>query len=153
MTEHSATTTAAGRITYGIEKSHHGGATVTGCPASMNRLPYRPTTIKAVGRGTRQRIIAHRYGTPRRAGHQRHCRLPKHIQRLTPNPSHKKRAKRVDDVATADYVQFIHQENVVHGCGSISHRLVALTKPSSTSIGTTSAKVPERAHGYQTSYP
>ena len=153
VTEHSAATTAAGRITCGIEKSHHGDAALTGCPTRLDCLPDRPIIIKAVGRGTRQRIMADRYGTPRGAGHQRYCRLPKHIKRITPTPSHKKRTKRVDDVATGDYVQFIHQGNIVHGYGSISHEQIALTKPSWKSIRTTSAKVLERGHGYQLSYP
>ena len=131
----------------------NGDAAVTGCPNELVYLPSEPIIINAVGRGNRQRIMCDKHGTPRGKGYRQYCRLAKHIQRPTPTPSHKKRAKSVAGVATGDYVQFIHQGTVVHSYGSISHNQVALTKPSWKSVLATSADVLERAHGYHLSYP
>ena len=153
VVEHSAASTAAGRRLCSVEKSHHGDAAMTGCPAQLRYIPTGPITIDAKGRGNRQRIMPDQHGTPRGAGYQEYCRLPKHIQKRTPTPAHKKRAKRVLDVATGDYVRFIHQGSPVHGYGAISHQQVALTKPKWRSIKADQAAVVERNHGYHVSYP
>ena len=41
----------------------------------------------------------------------------------------------------------------VHGYGTISHNLIALTKPKWRSIRADRATVLERNHGYQVRYP
>ena len=150
---HAAATTAAGRRLCGIEKSHHGDAAVTGAPTRLNRIPDLPINIQATGRGARQRMIPDKYGTPRGQGQGDYSRLPREVRRVTPAPSHKKREKRVGDIATGDYVTFVHQGTTVHGYGSISHNQVALTKPKWKSIVATRATVLERGHGYKVSYP
>ena len=153
VVEHSAASTAAGRRLCSVEKSHHGDAAMTGCPAQLRYIPTGPITIDAKGRGNRQRIMPDQHGTPKGAGYQEYCRLPKHIQKRTPTPAHKKRAKRVLDVATGDYIRFIHQGSPVQGYGAISHQQVALTKPKWRSVKADQAAVVERNHGYQVSYP
>ena len=153
VTEHSAATTAAGRQVCGIDKSHHGDAAVTGYPAKLNRMPDRPITIKATGRGNRQRIMPDRHGTPRGKGYREYCKLTRKIQKQTPTPSHKKREKRVGGVATGDHVKFNHEGTKVHGYGTISHEQVALTKPKWKSAKAERATVLERNHGYQVTYP
>ena len=65
VVQHSAATTAAGRIACGIEKSHYGDAAVTGCPKELGYLPGAPITIKATGRGNRQRVMPDKHGTPK----------------------------------------------------------------------------------------
>ena len=160
--QHAAATTAAGRRICGIEKSHHGDAAVTGCPNGLNQIPHAPITIQAAGRGSRQRIIPDQYGTPRGDKFRKYCRLPRHIQRITLTPSHKKRPKRVGNIATGDYVTFTHhgrgktfsrKGTTVHGYGTISHQQVALTKPRWRSINAGQATVLERNHGYKVAYP
>ena len=153
VVEHSAASTAAGRRLCSVEKSHHGDAAMTGCPTQLRYIPTEPITIDAKGRGNRQRIMPDQYGTPKGAGYREYCRLPKHIQKGTPTPAHKKRAKRVSDVATGDYVRFIQQGGPINGYGAISHQQVALTKPKWRSIKADQAAVVERGHGYQVSYP
>ena len=153
VVEHSAASTAAGRQLCSVEKSPHGDAAMTGCPTKLRYMPTGPITIDAKGRGNRQRIMPDQNGTPKGAGYREYCRLPKHIQKTTPTPAHKKRAKRVLGVATSDYVRFIHQGSSAHGYGSISHQRVALTKPKWRSIKADQATVVERNHGYQVSYP
>ena len=150
---HSAASTAAGRRLCSVEKSHHGDAAMTGCPAKLRYMPTGPITIDATGHGNRQRIMPDQHGTPRGAGYREYCRLPKHIQRRTLTPAHKKRAKRVSSVATGDYVRFIHQGSSIHGYGAISNQQVALTKPKWRSVKADQATVLERNHGYQVSYP
>ena len=71
----------------------------------------------------------------------------------TPLHSHKKREKRVGNVATGDYVTFSHKGITVHGYGTISNKKVALTKPKWRSIKADQATVLERNHGYQVRYP
>ena len=153
VVEHSAASTAAGRRLCSVAKSHHGDAAMTGCPTQLRYIPTEPITINAKGRGNRQRIMPDQYGTPKGAGHQEYCRLPKHVQRRTPTPAHKKRAKRVLGVATGDYVRFVHQGNPVQGYGAISHQQVALTKTKWKSVKADQATVVERGHGYQVNYP
>ena len=153
VVEHSAASTAAGRRLCSVEKSHHADAAMTGCPAQLRYMPTGPITIDAKGRGNRQRIMPDQHATPKGAGYQEYCRLPKHIQKRTPTPAHKKRAKRVLDVATGDYVRFVHQGSPVQGYGAISHQQVALTKPKWRSVKADQAAVVERNHGYQVSYP
>ena len=92
-------------------------------------------------------------GTPRRKKFRQYCKLPRQVQRQTPTPSHKKRQKRVGNVATGDYVTFVHQGQRVHGYGTISNQLVALTKPRWKSIKADRATVIERNHGYKVFYP
>ena len=154
VVEHSAATTAAGRRTCGIEKSHHGDAAVTGCPTRMRYMPDAPIKIEATGRGGYQRIMPDQHGTPRGKGYRRYCRLPKHVQRQTPTPGHKKRAKRVDGIATGDYVAFYHTNSGrhIHGRGSISNDKVAITKPCWRSTKAKNATVLERNHGYSVQY-
>ena len=153
VVEHSAASTAAGRRLCSVEKSHHGDAAMTGCPTQLRYIPTEPITIDATGRGNRQRIMPDQYGTPKGTGYREYCRLPKHIQKRTPTPAHKKRAKRVLGVATGDYVRFIHNGSPVQGYGAISHQQVALTNPKWKSIKADHAAVVERNHGYQVSYP
>ena len=153
VVRHAAATTAAGRRMCGIEKSHHGDAAVTGCPNGLNQIPRAPITIQAAGRGTRQRIIPDKHGTPRGQGFRDYCKLPPEIQCMTPTPSHKKRPKRVGNIATGDYVTFTHRGEPIHGYGSISHQQVALTKPKWRSIKADQATVLERNHGYKVAYP
>ena len=153
VVQHSAASTAAGRRLCSVEKSHHGDAAMTGCPTRLRYIPTGPIEINAKGRGNRQRIMPNQYGTPKGAGYREYCRLPKHIQRRTPTPAHKKRAKRVLGVATGDYVRFIHQGDPINGYGAISHQQVALTKPKWSSVKANQATVVERNHGYQVSYP
>ena len=160
--QHAAATTAAGRRVCGIEKSHHGDAAVTGCPNGLNYIPDSPITIQAAGRGNRQRIVPNQFGTPRGDKFRKYSRLPREIQRVTPTPSHKKRPKRVDNIATGDYVTFIHhgrgktfsrKGTTVHGYGTISHQQVALLKPKWRSINAGQATILERNHGYKVAYP
>ncbi len=153
--EHSAASTAAGRRICGIEKSHHGDAAVTGCPTHLRYLPDEPIRIEATGRGGYQRVMPDKHGTPRGKGYRRYCRLPKHIQRQTPTPGHKKRAKRVHGIATGDYVAFYHTNSGkrIHGRGSISNDKVAITKPRWRSTKAKNAVVLERNHGYSVQYP
>ena len=153
VVEHSAASTAAGHRLCSVEKSHHADAALTGCPARLRYMPTVPIVINARGRGNRQRVMPNKYGTPKGKTYPQYCRLPQHVQKRTPTPSHKKRAKRVHGVATGDYVRFIHQDVLVHGYGSISHEQVALTKPGWKSIHATQAAVMERNHGYQVVYP
>ena len=153
IVEHSAASTAAGRRLCSVEKSHHADAAMTGCPASVRHLPNDPIVIDAKGRGNGQRIMPNRHGTPKGKIYRRFCRLPRHVQRRTPTPSHKKRAKRVHDVATGDYVRFTHQGSPVHGYGTISHQQVALTKPRWKSIKAEHATTVERNHGYHVFNP
>ena len=153
VTEHTAATTAASREICGIQKSHHGDAAVTGCPHALRYLPSAPIAVTAKGRGTRQRIMPDRYGTPRGQGYQDYCKLPRHIQKRMRTPSHRKREKQVGNIATGDYVSFTHQGSTVHGYGTISHQQVAITKPNWRSTKADSAAVLERNHGYQISHP
>lgn len=153
MKEHSAASTAAGRINCQIEKSHHGDAAATGCPEYLRHFPAQPVVIEAKGRGNRQRILPDKYGTPRGKEFPKYCKLPEHIRKITPIPSHKKRAKRILGVATGDYVRFIHKGKQVQGYGTISHSDVALTKPKWKSIKADHAQVIERNHGYEVAYP
>ncbi len=153
VAEHAAATTAAGRLLCGVEKSHHGDAAVTGCPTRLRYIPDAPITVTATGRGNRQRIMPDKNGTPRGKGFREYSKLPRHIQRKTPTPSHKKRQKRVGNVATGDHVTFIHNDVRVHGYGTISKKGVALTKPKWRSIKAEEATVTERNHGYQIKYP
>ena len=153
VTEHSAASTAAGRIICGVEKSRHTDAAMTGCPKSLKYMPEAPIFIKATGRGSRQRILPDKHGTPRGRRYRKYCKLPKHIQKTTQVPSHKKRTKRVHGVATGDYVRFTHKGTPVHGYGTISNQSVALTKPVWKSVKVTRAAVVERNHGYQVTYP
>ena len=151
---HSAATTAAGRINCHIEKSQHNDAAVIGCPARLDHLPTNSITITATGRGNRQRIMPNRYGTPRGRDFREYSKLPRHIQKTTPTPAHKKRQKRVGGVATGDYIAFSHREKgPVHGYGTISHQQVAITKPVWQSTKAELARVVERHHGYQVTYP
>lgn len=155
VVEHSAATTAAGRRLCNIEKSHHGDAAVTGCPASLRYLPDEPIKVEATGRGSYQRIIPDENGTPRGDGYRRYCRLPKHVQNQTPTPGHKKRVKRVDGIATGDHVAFYHANSGqrIHGRGSISNDQVAITKPRWRSAYAKHAIVLECNHGYSVQYP
>ena len=153
VTEHAAATTAAGRQACGIEKSHHGAAAVTGAPSALRYIPARPITITATGRGKPQRAMVDKHGTPRGKEFRQYCKLPRQIQKQTPTPSHKKRQKRVGNVATGDYVTYVHQGQKVQGYGTISHQQVALTKPNWKSINADQATVIERNHGYQIVYP
>ena len=153
VVQHSAASTTAGRRLCSVEKSHHGDAAMTGCPTRLRYMPTEPITIDAKGRGNRQRIMPDQFGTPKGAGYQEYCRLPKHVQKRTLTPAHKKRAKRVLDVATGDYVRFVHQGNPVQGYGAISHQQVALTSPKWKSVKADQATVVERNHGYQANYP
>ena len=155
VVEHSAATTAAGRRMCGIEKSHHGDAAVTGCPTRLRYMPSEPIKIEATGRGSYQRAMPDKHGTPRGKGYRRYCRLPKHVQRQTPTPGHKKRAKRVCGIATSDYVAFHHANSGgrIHGRGSISNDSVAITKPRWRSTKAKHAVVLERNHGYFVQYP
>ena len=153
--EHSAASTAAGRRMCSIEKSHHGDAAVTGCPTRLRYLPDEPIKIEATGRGSYQRIMPNKHGTPRGKGYRRYCRLPKHVRRRTATPGHKKRAKRMHGIATGDYVAFYHASSGkrIHGRGSISNDSVAITKPRWRSTKAKNATVLERNHGYSVQYP
>ncbi len=153
VVEHSAASTAAGRRLCSVAKSHHGDAAMTGCPTQLRYIPTGPIAINAKGRGNRQRIVPDQYGTPKGAGHQEYCRLPKHVQKRTPTPAHQKRTKRVLGVATGDYVRFVHQGSPIQGYGAISHQQVALTNPKWNSVKADQATVAERGHGYQVNYP
>ena len=153
VVEHAAATTAAGRQVCGIEKSHHGDAAVTGCPSALRYIPDGPITITATGRGNRQRALVDKRGTPRGKKFRQYCKLPRQVQKHTPTPSHKKRQKRIGNVATGDHVTFIHQGQRVHGYGTISHQQVALTKPNWKSVKAERATAVERNHGYQVTYP
>ena len=84
VVEHSAATTAAGRVMCGIEKSHHGDAAVTGCPATLNYMPAAPVTISTKGRGEHQRIMPNEFGNPRGDEFRKYAKLPRHVQRVTP---------------------------------------------------------------------
>ena len=151
--EHSAATTAAGRRVCSVEKSHHADAALTGCPTALRYMPKEPIRIVANGRGQRQRIMPNKKGTPRGKPYRRYCRLPRHLQRRTITPGHKKRAKRVGNIATGDYVQFIHQGQQIHCHGTISNDKVAQIKPNWIGVKTHLATVVERGHGYQINYP
>ena len=153
VTRHSAATTAAGRGICNVDKAHHTDAALTGCPARLRCLPEAPITIRTTGRGNRQRIILDKFGTPRGQGYRNYCKLPRHIQRITPTPSHKKRQKRMGGIATGDYVTFLHRGTQVRGHGTISHQRVALTEPRWRSKKAENATILERNHGYQIAYP
>ena len=151
---HSAATTAAGRINCHLEKSQHNDAAVIGCPARLDYLPSNPITITATGRGTRQRITPNKYGTPKGKEFPKYSKLPRHVQKRTPTPAHKKRQKRVGNVATGDYIAFNHKKHgPVHGYGTINNQQVAITKPVWQGTKAELARVAERRHGYQVIYP
>ena len=153
--EHSAASTAAGRRVCGIDKSHHGDAAVTGCPAGLHYLPNEPIRVVATGRGGYQRMLPNKYGTPRGKKFRQYCKLPEAEKRRTPTPGHKKRPKRVAGVATGDYVAFYHENSGkrIHGRGSISNQDVAITHPDWHSTNAKNATVLERNHGYAVQYP
>ena len=151
--EESAATTAAGRILCHLDKSHANDAAVTGCPKSLRYIPEQPITITATGRGGYQRITPDKHGTPKGKPFQRYAKLPREVQKRTLTPGHKKRQKRVGDVATGDFVTFIHEGVKVHGYGTISNRSVAITKPKWKSVYATETEAIECNHGYQVKYP
>lgn len=159
VTEHSAATTATGRITCGISKSHHGDASVTGCPTGLRYMPSVPITIEAKGRGTRQRLIPDKHGGPRGDEFPQYSKLPRHIQKVTTPPSHKKRQKRVGGIATGDYVSFWHTHKEskitewVHGCGAINNQSVRILDPNWKSTKADWATAVERYHGYEVTHP
>ena len=155
VTEHSAASTAAGRITCHAEKYHHVDAALLGCPSALSYMPSTPITIQATGRGAYQRIMTDKFGTPRGHDYRDYCKLPKHIRRMTATPSHKKRQKRVDGIATGDYVTFHHRNSQaqVHGYAVISNRQAAITRPQWKSTKAIMAVALERNHGYQVEYP
>ncbi len=157
--EHAAATTAAGRITCSIEKSHHGDAAVTGCPNVLRYIPSTPITIRAKGRGARQRLAPDKYGSPKGEEFPKYSKLPRHIQKRTTPPSHKKRQKRVGGIATGDYVSFWHtpkgskMRNRVHGYGTINNDSVRILDPNWKSTKAEWATAIERHHGYEVTYP
>ena len=151
--EDSAATTAAGRILCKLDKSHANDAAVTGCPKSLRYIPDQPIVITATGRGGYQRITPDNYGTPKGKPFRRYAKLPREIQKKTLTPGHKKRQKVVGNVATGDFVTFIHEGNRVNGYGTISNQSVAITKPKWKSVYATEADAIERNHGYQVKYP
>ena len=153
VTRHSAATTAAGRKTCSVEKTHSNDAALTGCPQAITYLPDQPITVKATGRGGYRRAMTDRSGTPKGKKYRQYRRLPKHEQRLQPAPSHKKRAKRVGNVATGDHVRFMHQGVPVQGRGTISKKGVAINDPNWKSTKVELATVVQRNHGYQVTYP
>ena len=155
VTEHSAASTAAGRITCQVEKSHHADAAVLGCPAALRYMPSSPITIEATGRGAYQRAMNDKFGTPRGQAYRDYCKLPRHIRSTTLTPSHKKRQKRIDGIATGDYVTFHHRNSQaqVHGYAVISNRNAAITRPQWKSAKAISTVALERNHGYQVAYP
>ena len=154
IVQHSAASAAAARSLFSVEKSSHTDAALTGGPTSLHYIPDAPIMIRAVGRGRRQRIIPDRYGSPRGQAYRRYCRLPRHVQRRTQTPSHRKRPKRVEGIATGDYVKFVHKGGeLLHGYGVISQRSVRLTGPPSKSAKAENATVIERNHGYRIAYP
>ena len=153
IVEHAAATTAAGRITCGIKKSHHGDAAVTGCPNSLRFMPAAPISIKAKGRGNRQRLVCNKKGNPRGKDFPKYSRLPRHIQAITTPPSHKKRHKRVGGIATGDYVSFTHQGKKVQGYGALTHDGVRILDPNWKSTKAEWATATERHHGHEVAYP
>ena len=155
VVEHSAASTAAGRRVCSVEKSHHADAALTGCPNALRYMPEEPIVIEAKGRGTYQRIMPDKNGTPRGETFRHYTKLPKHLQSTTPTPGHKKRAKRVDGIATGDYVGFTHRNTgqTIRCYGTISNRRVARTKPTWKSARAAEARVVERGHGYEIHYP
>ena len=155
VVEHAAATTAAGRITCGIQKSHHADAALTGCPNGLRYMPDAPIAIKARGRGTYQRIMPDKDGTPRGPEYRHYCRSPRHVQQRTLTPGHKKRQKRVAGIATGDHVAFYHRNSGqrIRGRGSITNDKVAITQPKWRSTKARDAIVLERNHGYAVAYP
>ena len=153
IAEHSAATTAAGRILCHLPKSHANDAAVIGCPERLRYIPDQPISITATGRGGYQRCAPDKNGTPKGKPFRKYAKLPRELQRITPTPGHKKRQKRVDNVATGDFVSFIHQGVRVYGYGTINNESVAFPKPVWKSTKATGARVIERRHGYQVNYP
>ena len=152
VVEHAAATTAAGRINCNIEKSHHGDAAVTGCPGRLVYMPSGPIRIRAKGRGNRQRLVCNKKGNPRGKDFPKYSRLPRHIQARTTPPSHKKRQKRVDGIATGDYISFIHKGVKVRGYGALNNESVRILNPNWKSTQARWATPVERYHGYEVTY-
>ena len=111
VTEHDA----ANRQTLNVEKDHHIDAAVLGEPATLRGVPSHILSIRAVGRGQRQRIMPDQSGTPRSQDWPNYCRLSPAVRRKIPTPGHKNRRKRIDGIGTGDLVQIQHASGTVRG--------------------------------------
>ena len=89
-----------------IPKSHFNDAAVLGPIRSIrNTCPVQVLSIRAAGRGQRQRAVVDKYGTPRGRAYREYCRLTPREQARTPTPGHKGRAKRLRGIGANDLVE------------------------------------------------
>ena len=150
VAEHDAAQTAANRQTLNVEKDHHIDAAVLGEPTTLRGVPNHILSIKAVGRGQRQRIMSDQSGTPRSQDWPNYCRLSPAARRKIPTPSHKNRRKRIDGIGTGDLVQIQHASGTVRGHATPYRNRVSIgTKPARTAY-ISAATLLARHHGYAT---
>ena len=150
VTEHDAAQTAANRQTLNVEKDHHIDAAVLGEPATLRGVPSHILSIRAVGRGQRQRIMPNQSGTPRSQDWPNYCRLSPAVRRKIPTPGHKNRRKRIDRIGTGDLVQIQHASGTVRGHATPYRNRVSIgAKPARTAY-ISAATLLARHHGYAT---
>ena len=149
VAEHDAAQTAANRRLLEIPKSHFNDAAVLGPIRSIRNMPSQVLSIRAAGRGQRQRAVVDKYGTPRGRAYRDYCRLTPQEQAQAPTPGHKGREKRVQGISTNDLVEIQHKTGTHRGTAGIYRDRVRLleTKPALTAklAGT---KLIARHHGY-----
>ena len=149
VAEHDAAQTAANRRLLDIPKSHFNDAAVLGPVTSIRNTPVQVMSIRAVGRGQRQRAIVDKYGTPRGRPYRDYCRLTPREKARTPTPGHKGRAKRLQGIGANDLVEMQHRTGTHRGTAGIYRDRVTLlgTTPALTAklAGT---KLIARHHGY-----
>ena len=149
VAEHDAAQTAANRRLLDIPKSHFTDAAVLGPVTSIRNAPGRILSIRAAGRGLRQRATVDRHGTPRGRPYREYCRLTPQEQAQTPTPGHKGREKRVQGISTNDLVEIQHKTGTHRGTAGIYQDRVRLleTKPALTAK-LANTKLIARHHGY-----
>ena len=87
VAEHDAAQTAANRRLLDIPKSHFTDAAVLGQLTSITNALGRILSIRAAGRGQRQRAIVDKYGTPRGKPYRDYCRLTPKSKPKRPPPA------------------------------------------------------------------
>ena len=149
VAEHDAAQTAANRRLLDIPKSHFTDAAVLGQLTSITNALGRILSIRAAGRGQRQRAIVDKYGTPRGKPYRDYCRLTPQEQAQTPTPGHKGQAKRVQGISTNDLVEIQHRTGPHRGTAGIYRDRVRLlgAKPGLTAK-LANTKLIARHHGY-----
>ena len=149
VAEHDAAQTAANRRLLDIPKSHFTDAAVLGPVTSIRNTPVQVMSIRAVGRGQRQRAIVDKYGTPRGRPYRDYCRLTPREKAQTLTPGHKGRAKRVRGIGTNDLVEMQHRTGTHRGTAGIYRDRVRLLESTPTlTAKLANTKLIARHHGY-----